>query len=754
MKQKRMITCAVLLLGALLSGCAGSPEARRDKFLARGKVFLEKKDYTRAILEFSNAAKAMPRDAEPYYYAGMASLGAGDLQKAYNTFQKALELNPRHINARLRVAQLKTTGGRDIVEDAEKELTELVQAGQPTPEMLNSLAVAELKLGKRDDAIQLLEDALTKAPGSLMSSLLLARAKLADKDVPGAEEVLRKATEASPKEVLPQLLLARFYVAVKKDAEAEQAIRRAVQLDPKSSAALRDLAFLQNRTGRKKEAEENLKKLSAAPESTFKPLYALFLYSEGRRDEAVRELERLVKEDPQDRILRSKLVIAYQAVNRPADARRILNEALKKNSKDLEARLQRGQMLAAEGRYIEAEADLNGVINQKPDLPAGRYAMAKVHQAQGRELQYRQDLFKTLELDPTSVNVRVELASELIVNKFPKDALNLLDKTPDAQKPSLAILVQRNWALWASGNYQEMRQGIDRGLSQARTIDLLVQDGLWKLNAGNANAARASLEEALKMNPGDLRALAGLKDAYLKLKQIPMAVQKVKEYASQQPKSAPVQEFLGFVLWGSGDRTSARAAFNAAKAADPKYQSADLATVQLDAMESKWEDASTRLNAMLTADPSNATARLWLGNIEVIRGNRGAALEDFRKALEGTPDNPQVLNNFAYLLSEHANKPAEAQKYAEQAVAKSPDNPEFADTLGWILYRNGFYSLALNHLERAASRGKNPVAKYHLAMAYAKTGDVKRGRAALEEGKKQNARLPEAAMAAEALAAH
>ena len=234
-----------------------------------------------------------------------------------------------------------------------------------------------------------------------------------------------------------------------------------------------------------------------------------------------------------------------------------------------------------------------------------------------------------------------------------------------------------------------MRQGIDRGLSQARIVELLIQDGLWKLNAGNANAARASLEEALKTNPGDIRALTGLKDAYLMLKQAPMAVQKVKEYASQQPKSAPVQEFLGFVLWGSGDKTGARAAFTAAKAADPNYRSAELATVQLDALESNGAYAAAKLNAMLAAEPSNATARLWLGNIEVVRGNRGAALENFRKALETSPENPQVLNNFAYLLSEQANKPAEAQKYAEQAVAKSPDNPEFADTVDPL---NGFYS--------------------------------------------------------------
>src|SRR5579862_3693985 len=189
-----------------------------------------------------------------------------------------------------------------------------------------------------------------------------------------------------------------------------------------------------------------------------------------------------------------------------------------------------------------------------------------------------------------------------------------------------------------------MRKGIDEGLAQVRAPGFLVQDGLWKLQAGNPEGARASLEEALHINPGDVRGLAALRDTYLKQRQGAMAVQKVKEYAMRQPKSAPMQEILGFTLWGSGDRAGARSAFTAAKAADPKYERADLELAQLDALDSNWDAVAARLNGLLNSNPGDTTAHLWLGNVEVVRHNPAAAIEHFRKVIEAAPDNAMALN--------------------------------------------------------------------------------------------------------------
>src|ERR1039458_3753034 len=94
----------MLILG--LSSCTLSPEARRDRYLASGKKLIEKKDYRRAVLEFKNALRAKPRDAEVYYQLGSAYLGAQDVGGAVISFKKATELNPKHAGAQLSLGQI------------------------------------------------------------------------------------------------------------------------------------------------------------------------------------------------------------------------------------------------------------------------------------------------------------------------------------------------------------------------------------------------------------------------------------------------------------------------------------------------------------------------------------------------------------------------------------------------------------------------------------------------------------------------
>jgi Tfp pilus assembly protein PilF len=293
-----------------------------------------------------------------------------------------------------------------------------------------------------------------------------------------------------------------------------------------------------------------------------------------------------------------------------------------------------------------------------------------------------------------------------------------------------------------------MRKGIDLGLARERSVDLLIQDGVWKLRAGDPAHARASIEEALKINPTDVRALAALNQTYLAEKGASaLALQKVKEYAAHLPKSAPVQDFLGMMLMGQGDRVEARAAFTAAKTADSRFVRSDMSLVQIDVLESKFEDARKRLDAVLAADSGNNTARLWLGNIEEILGHHNAALDHFRKAVENNPGNAQASNNLAYMLTEYGNQPDEALKYAEKAVQLAPTHAAYSDTMGWILYRKGLYTQAIGYLERANSDAADVVWKYHLAMAYAKAGNAARGRATLQAALKLNPNVPEAKIA-------
>ena len=264
----------------------------------------------------------------------------------------------------------------------------------------------------------------------------------------------------------------------------------------------------------------------------------------------------------------------------------------------MDALLQQSELLMEAGKYQDAEANVNQALHfLSLVLPRCDYVKrAQLHRKHGQVGLYRQELSETLRLDPYILAARLEMA-RVLDGSEPRGAIALLNETPPSQKDAPRVIIERNWALWAGGDLPEMRKGIDRGLSRGESLDLLVQDGLWRLRSGDPSGARASLEKVLKVNPTDLRALGALRVSYAIQKQDSSAVQKVKEYAAQQSTSAPVQDYLGFLLLGQQDRSGARAAFMAAKKADPHYTPADLSLAQLDVADHRLGDAVQRLTS-------------------------------------------------------------------------------------------------------------------------------------------------------------
>ena len=139
-------------------------------------------------------------------------------------------------------------------------------------------------------------------------------------------------------------------------------------------------------------AAEKFKRLSGYSEEVYKPVYALFLMDEGKRDQAVQEFERVWKGDPENRAFRTMLVSAYRETGRNADAEKILSAVLAKNKKDVDALLQRSDIYFYSGRYAQAQADLSEVIHFRPDSAEAHYILAKIDAKRSADLSERQEL--------------------------------------------------------------------------------------------------------------------------------------------------------------------------------------------------------------------------------------------------------------------------------------------------------------------------------------------------------------------------
>ncbi len=84
------------------------------------------------------------------------------------------------------------------------------------------------------------------------------------------------------------------------------------------------------------------------------------------------------------------------------------------------------------------------------------------------------------------------------------------------------------------------------------------------------------------------------------------------------------------------------------------------------------------------------------------RLNRLAILEDdFRTIIKQNPNHHRALNALGYTLTDRTNRHKEAFELINKAVALSPDNPFYLDSLGWAYYRLGNLDKAVALLKKA-----------------------------------------------------
>ena len=83
-----------------------------------------------------------------------------------------------------------------------------------------------------------------------------------------------------------------------------------------------------------------------------------------------------------------------------------------------------------------------------------------------------------------------------------------------------------------------------------------------------------------------------------------------------------------------------------------------------------------------------------------------------------------ALNNLAVLYSENLGQLDKAYDLAKKANEAAPNQPHFADTLGWIEFKRRNYANALRLLEDSATKLPDSAEiQFHLGMAHYMMGD-------------------------------
>ena len=730
MLGRRRCFAGVIFLTAsvLISGCARTPQEKYARFMQRGKKLLEESNPARAVVEFRSAMQQQPKAVEGYYELALAFLAQDKVADAVVALRKATEVKPGYAPAQLKLAELMVRSRNEqLLQDAEARVQKILTDNPGDDDALVTLAAAEAQLGKTGDSEKYLKEVVKRSPDSLRPKIALALVKVTENDLASAEELLRVAAQQAPGSDDVIVALGHLEAGMGKTAEAVAMFQKAIQMDADNTDAWISLGSLQLEGGDAKAAEQSFRRAAESPKTRAPLAYVVFLVRQNRRVEAIRNLEKMLRASPENRVVRSALVAGYITANRQQEAEDILNAAIKKNPNDVEALLQQSQIYIRKRRLKEALADLNLALTASATSPQAHFLRSKIYWMKGDEVKRREDLAFTLRMAPDSLSARIDLADALLQTNKTQDALDTLNQATDEQKRTMTFAVAYNWALIGMGDLVTARKDVGRSMAAFKNPQLLLQDAVLKVSAHDYAGARRSLDQALSEAPDETRAINLLMDTYIAQNQRPAATERLRQMAQANVKSLAVQ--MAWIRWliGENQLVDARKALTETSMANPASTEPLLVSAGLDFNSGQLASARMTLRSLFKLDDQVIQAYQLAGQVEEASGNYAEAILFYKKVLTMDAVNVFALNNLAYLLSRDPKLLDQALDMARRAKDQVPESPEVLDTFGWLCYRKGDYGLAVKELEHALEKAELPAIEFHLGMTYSRLGDSAKG---------------------------
>lgn len=748
----------VVLSAILLVGCMKSPEQQYADYMESGLSYVESGDHTSAALQFRNAARTNPDEAEPQFQLAKSYLELGRMQECVQAVRAAVTIDPDHNDAALLMAQiLARMGNREQVQEAEGMLQSVLGDRPEDVEALFALALTSARLGSREDAEASLELALQNAPDHLQSAVTLARLRMSEGDRESAEEILRTAVAESEDSRPARLALAQFLLSDNRLPEATAEIEGILDEEELYLPALLARGLLHLRAGEADLAEAVYKRVAEAPDSTHPSAYARVLAINGKMAESTTEFQRLFDADPSDRELRTLVVVSMLREGRVDDAEEILSAAIDENEQDFDARLQRSEIYLRSNRTDLARADVDVALQVQGTNSKAHYLLAKIHQATGNPTGGRQELGEALRLDNNFLLARLDMAQSLLQSVSRRSALDVLDEAPQAQRDNARLVSGRIWALVALGDYSDALAEVASARERLGELrDLRLQEGVIYAAQGDHGKAEPLLQASLEATPGDLRAYNALVASQMGGGRADEGLATAKRHADAYPKVGALQLAAGTWFARAGRTSDARVYLERSSALGDATLQAELLLARLDESEGNDAAAMERLGAIVEKQSTHVRALVRLASLQERNQKIEEAEANYRSVIVVAPENVTALNNLAYLVASRDGDLAEAVTLAQRAREHSPDGYAgtalIDDTLGWIHYLRGSYPAAVLSLQ-AAAEGAPKVAliQYHLAMAQAKNGNIETAQVAYDAGVALDPNIPEAAQAAELL---
>jgi tetratricopeptide (TPR) repeat protein len=469
--------------------------------------------------------------------------------------------------------------------------------------------------------------------------------------------------------------------------EALKLFNECAVLDPANPAVKYELGTIYKLLGVNDQALANAKACASAdPKNEWYQLLLVECYNATKQyGQAVKVREALVKNFPDNTEFREDLAIAYSITGQYDKALGIYNDLERAYGTNEQITINKVKLLKQSKKLKDIESELIKLSESNKSESRYYSYLADFYMENGELEKAKKNYDKILSVDPGNPLVNLALHDYYSAQGKNEEAFEHLKKA--FQNPDLDVVT---------------KSGI---------VTSFYKRSLEISDAKAKSQGMALAQIMIQVHPGSPEANSIYGD-FLMLDNQP---QNALPYYYQAARN----DLRDYVTWGklltteyelskydSLERHSARA-IELFPSQPGNYLYNGIANIQL----KNYKKAVLAFKDGLEFVVDNKTLLLdfyrSLGDASYYAKDYAQSDKAYENALKIDPDNTYVLNNYAYFLSLRNESLDKAEKLSRRTIELKPNDRNYMDTYGWILYQQKKYKEAEEWLANAARSGPN-----------------------------------------------
>jgi putative PEP-CTERM system TPR-repeat lipoprotein len=563
-----------------------------------------------------------------------------------------------------------------------------------------------------------LEQYLKQDSTHLGANQLLAKNLIKLDEPRKAIQKIALVLDAHPKDIDLQLLLADAYTKAEYHDRATRLLERMLKEAPDNRKIEFQLALSHLRSGSTERGLGSLTSIfeRAPDDENVGYILATSLLKANKSIESLKVIEKLLEQQPHSPSYLNLKGLALINLGKLQEAATNFEEILQAHPDSVEASINLARTEQDRGQIEQSRQRLAQLAASNPDEPRIPLAQAKLEHQQANLDQALKLSEHARQLNGQQLEVMVLLVQLYLEKKdFRSAELVAIEAAKfhrsdyDAQILLPTVLSAEGRTRQAISLYKRMVK--EAGFKTERLFNLAQQ----LREVESYTTARHALFKAIEGNPKHLPSRKAYIEIEIQLREYPNALKRSMQLTEDYPAYSTGYQLAGETLMLMKRPAEAEQYFT--QGLKRGFQPG-LAVGKYQALmaQGKTARATRHIESQWRRHPESMVIGATYSEALIQNARWKEARGTLDMLLKTTPDDPDLLNNMAYVASQLNQE--DALQYARAALSAAPNNPFVNDTLGWILVKQGQATEGLRYLREAAARlSGHPEIHYHLAQA-------------------------------------